>query len=379
MLSVNALLRFWQQPLRTYVQQRLRLAAHQTQDEQALDAGNMEPLGLATPPIQRIAARLLTHALESGSFPKTAPPWLGRSGLLASGALGVQSYANLEQDCRAAWEAINSKFPEFVGAVKQPVRVELNLGETRLSGYIPGVYVAQRACVCVSNKALHGLQRWQLLLRVLLLRASEADPLSGSDFGHDSDAPWRALHLGPKAAELVIYASPGEARMYLENLIALRSEYLLDSTKPADSATSPWFWPKLSYTAFSAKGDAHAAVLKVIEDGNAYELANSGLKFWLPNADFFDADSAEFAQFLTLAQTLFAPFAPSTQAQKPESHEPENHPAEPPPRAFTVTSLALPEPHLPHLSPQTKVNTQPNTLDLEHFGHDDAADFENEY
>ena len=381
-LSVNVLLRFWQQPLRTYVQQRLRLSAQQTEGKQALNADNLEPLGLAMPPIQRIEARLLTHALEAGIFPKTAPFWLGRSGLLASGALGLQSYANLEQDCRAAWEAINSKFPEFIGAVKQPVRIELNLGKTRLSGYIPDVYVSQRACVCVSNKALHGLQRWQLLLRILLLRASEADSLSGNDFGHghNSNAPWRALHLGPKAAELVIYASPSEARTYLQHLIALRSEYLLDSTTP------PWFWPKLSYTAFSAKSDAYAAVLKVIEAGNAYELASSGLKFWLPNAEFFESDSVEFAQFLTLAQTLFAPFAPSKQAQKPDNRAPDNRAPdnrapdnpidEPPPRTFTVTPLILPKPNLP---PQSQSNPQPNTLDLEHFGHDDAADFENGY
>ena len=115
--------------------------------------------------------------------------------------------------------------------------------------------------------------------------------------------------------------------MYLKNLIALRNDYLFGSTHSAPALAPPWFWPKLSYTAFSAKGDPHTAVLKIIKANKDYELANSGLKFWLPNADFFGADSAEFAQFLTLAQTLFAPFSLSNKAKKPDNFDkPEKHP-----------------------------------------------------
>ena len=321
-LDINELFRFWQQPLRMYVQQHLRLATKQNEDYQANAAGNAEPLSLATAPIQRIEARLLAHALETRSFPKKAPAWLARSGLLASGALGSQSYAGIEESCRPAWTVIRNKLPEFIGAAKLPVRIDLNLGESRLVGYIPDVYVAQRACVCVSSKELHGLQRWRLLLHVLLLRASEVTPDSDAD-----TPPWRALHLGPDAAELVIHTSPSEAQMYLKNLIALRNDYLFGSTHSAPALAPPWFWPKLSYTAFSAKGDPHTAVLKIIKANKDYELANSGLKFWLPNADFFGADSAEFAQFLTLAQTLFAPFSLSNKAKKPDNFDkPEKHP-----------------------------------------------------
>ena len=389
-LKVNELLRFWQQPLRDFVQQRLRLATQQTQAQQLSETRNQEPLSLATLPIERIEARLLVNALDGARFPETAPPWLGRSGLLPSGALGLQSYAGIEEACRPAWLAIKAKFPEFLGALKQPVRVDLNLGATRLTGYIPGVYRAQRACVCVSNKALHGLQRWQLLLRVLLLRASEADPESGTD----ADAPpWRALHLGPKAAELHIYASPSEARDYLSNLIALRNAYLQQDSL-ADGARKsiapPWFWPRLSYTAFAAKGDAHEAVAKVIEAGNDYELASSGLKFWLPNATFFEAESAEFAEFLALAKALFAPFARSIQPANVVSN-PHNDAS-----TLVATDINLPKPDAPKPSaPHVVFDTfghepepvpvaplqsaSPKTLDLEQFGHDGAADFNDAY
>ena len=389
-LTINELLRFWQQPLRAYVQQRLRVAPQRTDSDVFADARYLEPLSLATLPIERIETRLLAHAIAAASFPETPPPWLGRSGLLPSGALGVQSYADIEEAGHAAWQSVKGKFPEFLGAVKQPMRVDLSVGGTRLVGNITEVYLAHRACVCVSSKALHGAQRWQLLLKILLLRASEPDSAA---------PPWRALHLGPKAAELMIDASPNKARAYLANLIALRRAYLQPHAASSVAASSvaassvastapPWFWPKLSYTAFSAKGDAYDAVLKVIEEGRDYELANSGLKFWLPNAAFFDADSAEFAQFLTLAQTLFAPFAPSTPAVNPA---PNNCASDLAPRTFVVTHLDLPEPslvlaltppvrhelkQLPITPPQ---HERGNGLDLEQFGHDDSADLKDDY
>ena len=384
-LKTDELLRFWQQPLRSYVQQRLRVAHKHSDSDPFADARSSEPLSLTTLPIERIEARLLAHALAAASFPTEAPAWLGRSGLLPSGALGVQSYASIEDACRVAWLAIKGKFPDFIGAEKKPVRVDLNFGATRLVGHIPEVYLKQRAVVCVSSKAMHGAQRLQLLLRVLLLRAGELE----SDVGAP---PWRALHLGPKAAELTIYASPGEAREYLANLIALRSAYLLPT---ADSgvhcATPPWFWAKLSYTAFSANGDPHEAVSKLIEAGNDYELANSGLKFWLPNAAFFEAGSVEFAQFLALAQTLFAPFAPPTEAVKSSTFNSLNaQPVAPPLRNFMVTEKATAETNAPsvtiealgHEAEPLRIETaqqgSANTLDLKHFGHDDAADFEDE-
>ena len=384
-LNINELFRFWRQPLRAYVQQRLLLAPSRSTGDQTGDVVSLEPLSLATPPIERIEARLLSHALESGHFPETAPPWLGRSGLLASGALGLQSYAGIEEASRAAWLSINEKFPKFLGAVKQPVPVDLNLAGTRLVGCIPGVYLAERACVCVSSKALHGAQRWQLLLQVLLLRASEIDS--------DSTAPpWRALHLGPKAAELVIYANPSQARDYLASLISLRRDYL-QPNQPTDllknSAAPPWFWPKLSYTAFSAKDGAHAAVLKVIEDGRDYELAQSGLNFWLPNSAFFDADSPEFAHFLALAQTLFAPFAPSTQAANSSADELSSNLTPNPPRAFVVTKSPMPEASAPSATAETvsrenvpsglAAQASNHTLNLEQFGHDDEADYRDDY
>ncbi len=378
-LNVHALLQFWQQPLGAYVQQRLGLAVQQADADAMQEAQNLEPLSLATQPIERIEARLLAHALDAGSFPQTAPPWLGRSGLLPSGALGVHSYASIEEACRFAWLAIKDKFPELLGAKRKPVRVDFTLGTTRLVGHIPDVYQGLRACVCVSSKALHGAQRWRLLLRVLLLRASAADIDSASP-------PWRALHLGPNAAELSIDASPSQARAYLENLLALRRAYLLPATDSVAQATPPpWFWPKLSYTAFAARADAHAAVLKVIEAGRDYELANSGLKFWRPNAAFFAADSTEFAQFLALAQSLFAPFAPSTQPINAAVNASSDA------HLTAVADLALPKSCAPqtlmaeldHASEQAPTTSAPSgrpiTLDLEQFGHDDATDFTDEY
>ncbi len=368
-LSVTDLMKFWQKPLPTYVQQRLRVATKQSDDGQTPAEQNSEPLSLSTSPLERIEARLLTHALAVGRFPQTAPAWLGRSGYLASGALGVQSYESIAQDSRAGWRSIKGKFPDFIKAPKQPVRLDLDLGSTRLVGYIPGVYLAQRACVCVSNKALHGAHRLRLLLQVLMLRAAETDPNSKLP-------PWRALYLGPDAKELEIHASPEEARDYLANLIALRGNYL-QNNQPRDvadhSAAPPWFWPKLSYTAFSAKGDPHAAVTGVIEAGKDYELTDSGLKFFLPNASFFDADRAEFAQFLELAQTVFAPFAPPKEPEvPPQKHVPSVLSTDPPPRSFAVTKRPLPEPNSP-------AEISLNTLNLEQFGHDDSADFDDAY
>lgn len=369
LLSVSDLMKFWQQPLRSYVQQRLRIATQQADGGQTLAEQNLEPLSLSTPPIERIEARLLTHALSVGIFPQTAPAWLGRSGYLASGALGTQSYESIAQDCRAGWRAIESKFPELIGVRKQAVRVDLELGSTRLVGYIPDVYLGQRVCACVSNKALHGVQRLRILLQVLMLRATETDP--------DSQLPpWRALYLGPKAMELEVHASAEEARDYLANLIALRGTYLhKNQSRNAadDSAAPPWFWPKLSYTAFGTKGDPHAAVSKIIEAGTDYELADSGLKFFLPNAAFFDADSVEFAQFLDLARTVFAPFAPPmTAAAPPKKYSPRVLSTDSPPRSFAVTKRPMPEPSLPP-------EISPNTLNLEQFGHDDSADFDDAY
>ena len=365
-LKVIDLLRFWQQPLRSYVQQRLRLATQQTDGDQTPAEHNLEPLSLSTPPIERIEARLLTHALAVGNFPQAAPAWLGRSGYLASGALGVQSYASIVQDCRPGWLALKSKFPELIGARKQPVRVDLDLGSTRLLGYIPDVYLAQRACLCVSNKALHGLQRLRLLLQVLMMRAAENDPDSALP-------PWRAVYLGPGAMELAIHANAREAREYLANLIALRKDYLQkDQPRNAagNCAAPPWFWPKLSYTAFSATTDPHAAVTSVIEVGKDFELANSGLKFFLPNSRFFDADSVEFEQFLRLAQTVFAPFAaPKQAAVLPQKHSPSVLSTDPPVRSFAVTKMPLPQPSSPP-------EIAPNTVNLEQFGHDDSADFD---
>ncbi len=138
-IPLGALQRFWRDPARD------ALLRGQGISLQALDERgwpDREPLETQLEKIERVDHRLLTEALAAGrdAWPDEPPAWLAQSGLLAGGAIGAQTWAQLRD---ALQPLLAQARPLFAGGVAQAQAqaIDLDLGDgLRLTGVVDRVF-----------------------------------------------------------------------------------------------------------------------------------------------------------------------------------------------------------------------------------------------
>jgi exodeoxyribonuclease V gamma subunit len=208
-VTLAALKRYWRDPAKDAL-----LRGHGI-SLQALDSigwPDREPLETGLDRIDRVDHRLLFDALAAGhdSLPAEPPTWLVHSGMLAGGAIGEKTYAQLRESLQAL---LDNAHTLFAGGVAQPEAqaIDLDLGDgLRLTGVVDRVFRA----------ADGGL----LLFEVRPGRAADLKDLLG--FYID----WAALRLIDAGTVQGEYLEPSS------NNKKARSSGLLDPIRAQDTA-----------------------------------------------------------------------------------------------------------------------------------------------
>ena len=138
-ITLGALRRYWRDPAKDAL-----LRGHGI-SLQALDGigwPDREPLETGLDRIERVDHRLLLETLAAGrgELPAEPPAWLARSGMLAGGAIGAQTYAQLRD---ALQGLLDNAQPLFAGGAAQPLAqaIDLDLGDgLRLTGVVDRVF-----------------------------------------------------------------------------------------------------------------------------------------------------------------------------------------------------------------------------------------------
>ncbi|HEY8328432.1 MAG TPA: exodeoxyribonuclease V subunit gamma, partial [Rhodanobacter sp.] len=138
-IALAALKRYWRDPARDAL-----LRGHGI-SLQALDnAGwpDREPLETGLDRIERVDHRLLFEALAAGhrELPNEPPAWLAHSGMLAGGAIGGQTYAQLRDSLHPLLDGAHRLFAD--GRAQPAAQaVDLDLGDgLRLTGVVDRVF-----------------------------------------------------------------------------------------------------------------------------------------------------------------------------------------------------------------------------------------------
>jgi exodeoxyribonuclease V gamma subunit len=138
-LELRSLAGFFRDPARQVLAQGLQLRLDALEG-QAL--AEREPLEIVVDPREQLAQRLLFEQLLRGVHehaPEAPPLWLAHSGLLPPGRLGPAAWA-LERARLDAMLARLRDVPGFAGGAAQAQGVELQIGGTRLSGEVDGLF-----------------------------------------------------------------------------------------------------------------------------------------------------------------------------------------------------------------------------------------------
>ena len=139
-ITLDALKRYWRDPAREAL-----LRGHGI-SLQALDNigwPDREPLETGVDRIERVDHRLLFETLAAGrsALPAEPPAWLARSGLLAGGAIGAETYAQLRDSLQGL---LGKAQPLFADGAAQPLAqaIDLDLGAgLRLTGVVDRVFL----------------------------------------------------------------------------------------------------------------------------------------------------------------------------------------------------------------------------------------------
>ena len=138
-IALGALKRYWRDPARD------ALLRGQGISLQALDSAewpDREPLETGLDRIERVEHRLLFDALAEGrsALPTAPPAWLARSGMLAGGVIGEQTWTQLRGTINPLLKAANEVFAD--GRAQAAAQaIDLALGDgLRLTGVVDRVF-----------------------------------------------------------------------------------------------------------------------------------------------------------------------------------------------------------------------------------------------
>lgn len=138
-VALGALKRYWRDPARDAL---LRGQGISLQALDSADWPDREPLETGLDRIERVDHRLLFQALAEGrsTLPDVPPAWLARSGMLADGVIGEQTWAQLRGSIEPLLKAARGLFADG-RACPVAQAIDLHLGDgLRLTGVIDRVF-----------------------------------------------------------------------------------------------------------------------------------------------------------------------------------------------------------------------------------------------
>ncbi|MEW5300460.1 MAG: hypothetical protein WDW36_003390 [Sanguina aurantia] len=126
-VSLAALKRYWRDPAKDNL---LRLQGISLEALENTSWPDREPLETGFSRLDRIDRRLLFDALALGrsQLPDAPPAWLARSGILPSGAIGVEAYRQLKQSVQSMLSQAQTCFAGTTTA-NEPQAIDLDLGD----------------------------------------------------------------------------------------------------------------------------------------------------------------------------------------------------------------------------------------------------------
>jgi len=293
-IPLGSLRRYWKDPARATIE-RVGIALDALDDQRWPDR---EPLESCMPPLDRFERRLLFDALASGAdVPAEAPPWLARSGRLASGCIGEATY----EDARLAASDLLDEARRVLGtrAVPEPQDVDVDLGHgLRVAGRVERAFRTRSGLVLFDAKGsgADGLREW-------------------IDFYID----WAALRLGTVDAcdaSFLAYAKRASAPKWLPVLLGQSPDQLRDGLRRFAAAyrdageQPPLFFPRTA-NAYATSGrrrdKAEAAWL-----GDEGASGRTGERDYAPgharllarDLDFLDASTEAHARFVATIESI---------------------------------------------------------------------------
>jgi len=191
---------------------------------QALDSTSWpdrEPLDTGISRIDRIDHQLLFQAIVDGikQLPTEPPAWLARSGLLASGAIGVEAYRQLRRSVQAMLDESLPKFAE--GKARAAAQaIDLDLGDgLHLTGTVDRVFHAADGGLMLFDAKPAGAMGLRELLAFYIdwaaLRLTSSQNMDGVLLEHPANGK-----VGqPKLLSLVLAQTDDELRRGLRRLV----------------------------------------------------------------------------------------------------------------------------------------------------------------
>jgi exodeoxyribonuclease V gamma subunit len=293
-ISLAALKRYWRDPAKDNL---LHLQGISLQALENVSWPDREPLETGISRLERVDRRLLFDALARGrsQLPDEPPAWLARSGMLASGAIGVEAYRQLKMGVQGMLRQAQTCFAG-TDTVTEAQAIDLDLGDGfRLTGSIDRVFRSTDGGLMLFDAKPGGMAGLRDLLAFYIdwaaLRLMHGDDIEGI-FLETSLAQKVAF---PKLLEPILAQDPEQLRLGLRQLIDMRLA--------ADTRT-PFFFPisALAY-ANSAPEDRTRRAAEKWEGG---DFAGIGERDYAPGYaalllrgnDLFDERSAAFHAFV---------------------------------------------------------------------------------
>ncbi|MFC5580953.1 exodeoxyribonuclease V subunit gamma [Rhodanobacter terrae] len=138
-VTLGALKHYWRDPAKDTL---LRGHGISLQALDSIGGSDREPLETGVDRIERVDHRLLFETLAAGrsELPAEPPAWLARSGLLACGAIGAETYAELRDSLRGLLDKAQPLFADGI-ARSLAQAIDLDLGDgLRLTGVVDRIF-----------------------------------------------------------------------------------------------------------------------------------------------------------------------------------------------------------------------------------------------
>jgi exodeoxyribonuclease V gamma subunit len=293
-ISLTALKRYWRDPAKDNL---LRQQGISLQALENTSWPDREPLETGISRLERIDRRLLFDALALGynQLPDAPPAWLARSGMLASGAIGIEAYRLLKQ---AVQGMLSQAQTCFAGAdtATEPQSVDLDLGDgLRLTGTIDRVFRSTDGGLMLFDAKPGSMAGLRDLIAFYIdwaaLRLTHGDDIEGVFL--ESSAASKVTF--PKLLEPILAQDTAQLRHGLCQLITMRL---------AADTQAPLFFPitALAYATANPEDRSRRAADK----WEGSDFAGTGERDYAPGyaalllrgTDLFDESGAVFHAFV---------------------------------------------------------------------------------
>ncbi|HWU78155.1 MAG TPA: exodeoxyribonuclease V subunit gamma [Rhodanobacter sp.] len=292
-ITLGNLRRFWRDPAKDAL---LRLHGISLQALDSVGWPDREPLETGLARIEQVDRQLLFDALGTGirNLPTQPPDWLARSGLLASGAVGERTWADLRNQLQPLLADARTHFADD-RAQRMPQAVDLDLGD--------GLHVTG-----MIERVFQGRDGRLLLFDIQTARAANLKDL----LAYYID--WAALQLSQPGVAQGEYLEPGTSRQpvrgvgLLAPILAQDADQLRHGLRNLidayrDSEQQPLlFFPKTAHAWATAEPEARMSKAAAAWEGGGFKQI--GERDYAPG----------YAALLTRGLSMFAADSPDHRA-----------------------------------------------------------------